>query len=193
MRDCACSLLKRTNRAEWKELYEPPDSHRRPCRGPAPPVYVRDGCSAALWPVPRMPGSRGLAMRGRTFEPSRRSPPDTGRIRESPALRASGVAASDHQQGSGELMLTALILVVVVAVALVLILLAVVVVAIRQEPRDMEMRKVAPSLTAVMVRHLLGVYVRRPTPPTDGTDWQEEWPPDTPPATTRSRPPSGRR
>ena len=90
-------------------------------------------------------------------------------------------------------MLTVLILVVFAAVALVLILLAVVVVAIRQEPRDTEMSNVAPSLIAVMVRRLLGVYVRRPTPPADSTDWQEEWSPDMPPATARSRPPGGRR
>ena len=90
-------------------------------------------------------------------------------------------------------MLTALILIVFVAVALVLILLAVVVVAIRQEPRDMEMSNVAPSLVAGMVRRLLGVYVRRPTPPADSTDWREEWPPDMPPVTARSRPPDRRR
>ena len=90
-------------------------------------------------------------------------------------------------------MLTVLILVVFAAVALVLILLAVVVVAIRQEPRDTEMSNVAPSLIAVMVRRLLGVYVRRPTPPADSTDWQEEWSPDMRPATARSRPPGGRR
>ena len=84
-------------------------------------------------------------------------------------------------------MLTALILVVFAAVALVLILLAIVVVAIRQEPRDMEMSNVAPSLIAVVVRRMLGVYVRRPTPPADSADWQEEWSPDTPPATARSR------
>ena len=62
-------------------------------------------------------------------------------------------------------MLTVLILVVFAAVALVLVLLAVVVVAIRQEPRDMEMSNVAPSLIAVMVRRLLGVYLRRPDSP----------------------------
>ena len=90
-------------------------------------------------------------------------------------------------------MLTALILVVFAAVALVLVLLAVVVVAIRQEPRDTEMSIVAPSLIAVMVRRLLGVYVRRPTPPVDNDDCHEEWSPDISPATTRSRPPSGRR
>ena len=90
-------------------------------------------------------------------------------------------------------MLTALILVVFAAVALVVILLAVVVVAIRQEPRDAEMSNVAPSLIAVLVRRLLGVHLRRPASPADRTDCQEEWLPDMPPATARSRPPSGRR
>ena len=90
-------------------------------------------------------------------------------------------------------MLTALILVVFAVVMLVLVLLAVVVVAIRQEPRDTEMSNVAPSLTAVMVRRLLGVYVRRPTPPADSTERQDEWSPDMRPATVRSRPPDGRR
>jgi hypothetical protein len=89
-------------------------------------------------------------------------------------------------------MLTALILFVFAAIALILIMLAVVVVAIRQESRDTEMSNVAPSLIAVMVRRLLGVYVRRPTLPADSTDWEEEWSPDMPPA-TRSRPPDGRR
>jgi hypothetical protein len=90
-------------------------------------------------------------------------------------------------------MFTALIMAVIVAAALVLILLAVVVVAIRQEARDTEMSNVAPSLIAVMVRRLLGVYVRRPTLPADSTDREEEWSPDIPPATARSRPPDGRR
>jgi hypothetical protein len=90
-------------------------------------------------------------------------------------------------------MLTALILVVFAAIALILIMLAVVVVAIRQEPRDTEMSNVAPSLLAVMVRRLLGVYVRRPALPADSTDWKEEWSPDMPPVTARSRPPGGRR
>ena len=35
----------------------------------------------------------------------------------------------------------------------------------------------APSLIAVMVRRLLGVYLRRPPPPADSDDWREEWPP----------------
>jgi heme/copper-type cytochrome/quinol oxidase subunit 2 len=61
-------------------------------------------------------------------------------------------------------MLAVLILVVFAVVVLVLILLAIVVVAIRQEPRDVEMSHVAPSLIAVMVRRLLGVSLRRPTP-----------------------------
>ena len=90
-------------------------------------------------------------------------------------------------------MLTVLILAVLAAGALTLILLAVVVVAIRQEPRDTEMSKVAPSVIAVVVRRLLGVYVCRPTPPADSTDWHEEWSPDMPPATARSRPPGRRR
>ena len=68
---------------------------------------------------------------------------------------------------------TVLIVVVFAVVALVLILLAVVVVAIRQEPRDAEMSNVAPSLIAVLVRRLLGVYMRRPTPSADS---HQEWP-----------------
>ena len=90
-------------------------------------------------------------------------------------------------------MLTGLILVVLAAGALTLVLLAVVVVAVRQEPRDTEMSKVAPSVIAAMVRRLLGVYVRRPTLPADSTDWEEERSPDFPPATARSRPSDGRR
>jgi hypothetical protein len=90
-------------------------------------------------------------------------------------------------------MLTVLILVVFTVFALVLILLAVVVVAIRQEPRDAEMSNAAPSLIAVMVRRLLGVYLRRPSPPAGTTAQREEWPPGMPRGTARSRPPSGRR
>ncbi len=86
-------------------------------------------------------------------------------------------------------MLTVLILVVFAVVVLVLILLAVVVVAIRQEPRDMEMSHVAPSPVAVMVRRLLGVYLRRPTPPADSIS---EWPTTVWPEMT-TRPPGGRR
>ena len=55
-------------------------------------------------------------------------------------------------------MLAVLILVVSAAVVVVVILLAIVVVAIRQEPRDVEMRHVAPSPIAVMVRRLLGAW-----------------------------------
>jgi hypothetical protein len=65
-------------------------------------------------------------------------------------------------------MLTALILAVFATAALVLILLSLVVIVMRQEPRDTELTNVAPCLTAAMVRRLLGVYVRRPTPPADG-------------------------
>ena len=90
-------------------------------------------------------------------------------------------------------MFTALIMIIIAAVALVLILLAVVVVAMRQEARDTEMSNVAPSLIAVMVRRLLGVYVRSPTPPADTTDWQEERSPDMRSVTARSRAPDERR
>jgi hypothetical protein len=86
-------------------------------------------------------------------------------------------------------MLAALILVVFTVVVLVLILLAVIVVAIRQEPREMEMSHVAPSFIAVMVRRLLGVYLRRPTPPADSiTEW-----PTTAWTEMATRPPGGRR
>ncbi len=84
---------------------------------------------------------------------------------------------------------TVLILVVFVAVALVLVVLAIVVVAIRQEPRGTEMRTVAPSLIAVVVRRLLGVYLRRPPSPADS---HQEWP-TTAWTETTSRPSGGRR
>jgi hypothetical protein len=150
---------------------------------------MRGGDADAQRHVPRVPGSRNFTARDRTVELSHPVTLDTCRNRESSPLRVGGVAASDHQQESRELMLTVLILAVIAAFALVLILLAVVVVAIRQEPRDTEMSNVAPSLIAVMVRRLLGVYVRRPTPPSDDADWQEQWSPDT----ARSRPPGERR
>jgi hypothetical protein len=86
-------------------------------------------------------------------------------------------------------MLTVLLLVVFIAVALVLVLLAIVVLAIRQEPRETEMRTVAPSLIAVVVRRLLGVYLRRPTPSADS---RKEWP-TTAWTETTSRPSGGRR
>ena len=90
-------------------------------------------------------------------------------------------------------MLTVLILIVFAVIMLVLVVLAVVVVAIRQEPHDAEMSNVAPSLIAVMVRRLLGVYLRRPTPTAGITNWREEWSSDMPPASARCRPPGGRR
>ena len=86
-------------------------------------------------------------------------------------------------------MLTVLILVVFVVVALVLVLLVIVVVAIRQEPRDAEMSDVAPSLIALVVRRLLGVYLRRPAPPADS---HKAWP-TTAWTETTSRPSGGRR
>ena len=71
----------------------------------------------------------------------------------------------------------------------VLLLIVFVVVAIRQEPRDAEMSDVAPSLIAVLVRRLLGVYLRRPAPPVDSHD---EWPTAAWTKTT-NRPSGGRR
>jgi hypothetical protein len=84
-------------------------------------------------------------------------------------------------------MFTAVILIVLAAAGLLLVLLAVVVVAIRQESRDVEMSTAAPSLVAVVVRRMLGVYLRRPAPPVDST---EEWSSDTRPT---ARPPCRRR
>lgn len=86
-------------------------------------------------------------------------------------------------------MLTVLILVVIAFVVLILIVLAVIVVAIRQEPRDTEMSHVAPSFIAVMVRRLLGVYLRRPAPLADSV---REWP-TTAWTELTTRPPGGRR
>ena len=57
----------------------------------------------------------------------------------------------------------------------------------------MEMSNVAPSLIAVMVRRLLGVYLRRPTLSADSTAWKDEWSPDARPAIARGRPPGERR
>lgn len=59
-------------------------------------------------------------------------------------------------------MLTTLILVVGSVTVLVALLLVIVVIGIRQEPPMEELREHAPSLTAVLVRRLLGVYVRKP-------------------------------
>jgi hypothetical protein len=61
-------------------------------------------------------------------------------------------------------MLTALTLVVLAVILLVLVLLGVIVVGIRQEPRSAELSDIAPSPIAVLVRRLIGLYVRRPTP-----------------------------
>ena len=59
-------------------------------------------------------------------------------------------------------MLTILILVVGSVTVFVLLLLVIVVIGIRQEPSMEELREQAPSLPAVFVRRLLGVYVRKP-------------------------------
>jgi hypothetical protein len=90
-------------------------------------------------------------------------------------------------------MLTILLLTVGATMVLVLVLLVVVVIGMRQESSADELRRQAPSIMAALVRRLLGVYVRRPILPADSTDLQEEWSPDMPSATTRSRPSGGRR
>jgi hypothetical protein len=64
-------------------------------------------------------------------------------------------------------MLTILLLVVGSAALLVVLLLVIVVIGIHQEPSMEELREQAPSLTTVFVRHLLGVYVRKPPPEPD--------------------------
>jgi hypothetical protein len=76
--------------------------------------------------------------------------------------------------GSGELTLTALTLAVFAVAVLVLVLLSVVVIAMRQEPRDVELTDVAPSLTAAMVRRLLRVYVRRPNSASRRSDRRQQ-------------------
>jgi hypothetical protein len=47
----------------------------------------------------------------------------------------------------------------------VLVLLAVVVAAIKQEPQGQELTSQPPSAITAWVRHLLGVYVRKPDQP----------------------------
>jgi hypothetical protein len=83
-------------------------------------------------------------------------------------------------------MLAALILSVLVVIGVVLVLLGVVVVGIRQEPPWTKLSEVAPSPIAVVVRRLLGLYVRRPTPTADNTDRRQERLPDTPATRTRA-------
>jgi hypothetical protein len=55
------------------------------------------------------------------------------------------------------------------------------------------MSNVAPSLIAVVVRRMLGVYLRKPTTQADSADWRDEWLPAMRPTTARGRPPGGRR
>jgi len=93
-------------------------------------------------------------------------------------------------------MLTMLIAVTSTIGASVLAVLVVVVVAIRQEPRDTELSNIAPSRTAVSIRRLLGVYLRRPNPPADWGEGHDEYSPDTWPTaawTNTTPPPPGRR
>jgi hypothetical protein len=62
-------------------------------------------------------------------------------------------------------MLTILLLIAGAVMVLILILLAVVVVGIRQEPPAEQMTSQPPTVFTAWVRHLLGVYVRRPDLP----------------------------
>jgi hypothetical protein len=57
----------------------------------------------------------------------------------------------------------AVIVIVCAATVLVTVLLVVVVVGIKLEPPASELSTKAPSLTAAIVRHALGVSVRKPT------------------------------
>jgi hypothetical protein len=86
-------------------------------------------------------------------------------------------------------MLTVVIVIVSASAGLVVALLIAVVIAIRQEPREAETSNLAPNLIAVVVRRLLGVYLRRPTPPAES---HEEWP-TTAWTETTGRPTGGRR
>jgi hypothetical protein len=143
-----------------------------------------------------VPGRRNLATRDRPDEVPNKPELDMWQDREVPIPYVVDVAASEHQQGSKELMLTMLMLVAAGTGGIILILLVVIVVAIRQEPRDIEMTDVAPSRVAIRVRRLLGVYLRRPAPQYDGLDEPEErpsgaWP--TAPWTNSSPLPPGRR
>ena len=61
-------------------------------------------------------------------------------------------------------MLAALIVLASAVTALVLILLCLVAAGIRREPPAAQLGTEPPSLTAAMVRRLLGVYTRRPEP-----------------------------
>jgi hypothetical protein len=59
-------------------------------------------------------------------------------------------------------MLAILILVIGSVTVLAVLLLVIVVIGIRQEPSMEELREQPLGLTTVFVRHLLGVYVRKP-------------------------------
>jgi hypothetical protein len=83
-------------------------------------------------------------------------------------------------------MLTVLISMILVIIGILLILLGVVVVGIRQEPPWTELSDVAPSPVAVMVRRLLGLYVRRPTLTAVSTGPQDQRSLDTPATQTRA-------
>jgi hypothetical protein len=66
-------------------------------------------------------------------------------------------------------MLTLLLVIVGALMVLVLMLLAVVVACIRHELPGEQMTSQPPTAMTAWVRHLLGVYVRRPDPPSPST------------------------
>jgi hypothetical protein len=74
-------------------------------------------------------------------------------------------------------MLTILLLAVGGIMVSVLVLLAVVVAAIKQEPQAQGLASQPPSALTAWVRHLLGVYVRKPDqPPAIDEDRREKVP-----------------
>jgi hypothetical protein len=62
-------------------------------------------------------------------------------------------------------MFTILVLLIGSATVLAVLLLIIVVIGIRHEPPTEELSEQAPSLIALLARHLLGTYVRKPDPP----------------------------
>ena len=59
-------------------------------------------------------------------------------------------------------MLTILAVLIGSLIILVMLLLVIVMIGIRQEPPTEELSEQAPSPIAAFVRHLLGIYVRKP-------------------------------
>jgi hypothetical protein len=71
-------------------------------------------------------------------------------------------------------MLTILLLLVGGATVVVFVLLAVIVIGIKLEPPAEELTSQPPSATTAWVRHLLGVYVRKPDQPPAANDDHRE-------------------